>query len=316
MPLDPDAQKMLDIARAAGRPPVENLTPDEARTMMRAARAALKQVSPELPEVRDLTAPGPHGVIPLRLYRNRSAGEQASQPVLVFFHGGGWVFGDIETHDILCRHLAKAADCTVISVDYRLAPEHKFPAAYDDSRAATLWVAENAAKLGIDRNRIAVGGDSAGGNLATTVALMAAHSGLNPPLMFQVLIYPAVDMGFAHPSYTQMGEGYTLTAAGMRWFRDHYLRSEADIADWRASPLRAKDLSRLPPALVITAGHDPLCDEGVDYARKLEQAGVPVTYRHFPGQMHGFAGASGWIRETDDLIEEIGKALRGAWTKG
>jgi acetyl esterase len=316
MALDPDAQKMLDMSREAGLPPIETLTPEQARAQIRATREKLKQVPPQLPEVRNLAARGPHGSIPMRLYRSRPLSERNTQPVLVYFHGGGWLFGDLDTHDVLCRHLALAADSTVISVDYRLAPEHKFPCAFEDAFAATKWIADKADALGVDRRCIALGGDSAGGNLATTVALMAGLEGNDPPIMYQLLIYPAVDMGFTHDSYRRVGDGYTLTAAGMRWFRDHYLRGPDDIEDWRASPLRAKDLSRLPPAFVVTAGHDPLCDEGEEYARRLAQQGVRVTHRHLPGQMHAFIGLSGWVKAADDVIAEMGAALRKEWMAG
>ena len=314
MPLDPDAQLILEAMLKAGRPAFETLTPDEARAQMRAMREALKQPQPAVAEVRDLSASGPHGAIPLRLYRSRAARPGEAQPALVFFHGGGWVFGDLETHDNLCRSLANAADCSVFSVDYRLAPEHKFPAAVDDFWAATQWVATHAGELAIDPSRLAVGGDSAGGNLATVVSLMAAAN-RGPKLALQVLLYPAVDMSFSHASYRSVGTGFNLTAATMNWFRDLYLRDARDQDDWRASPLRAKDFSGLPPAYIVTAGCDPLCDEGGDYARALERAKVPVTYRHFPGQMHGFAGMSGFIGAADTVIGEIGAALKKAWAR-
>jgi acetyl esterase len=311
--LDPDAQMMLDMAREAGRPPFETMTPDEARAQVRAMRAILRQVPPDVAELRDLTARGPHGPIPLRLYRARAATDNAPQPCIVYFHGGGWLFGDLDTHDNLCRHLALAADCTVISVDYRLAPEHKFPAAFDDAYAATKWVSGNAATLGIDRTKLVVAGDSAGGNLATAVALMARQNGGDPKLAYQLLIYPVVDMDFAHDSFKRVGEGYSLTEKSMIWFREHYLRSPADRDDWRASPLRAKDLSKLPPAFVITAGADPLCDEGEAYARALEKHNVRVIHRHYPGQMHAFIGLSGWVKAADEAIAEMGAALKREW---
>jgi len=312
MVLDADAQKVLDAAKLTGAPPIETLSPEEARLAMKARREALKQVTPGMAEVRDLAAQGPHGPIPLRLYRAAAAAAVSPQPCLVFFHGGGWVFGDLDTHDNLCRLLSHAIGGTVIAVDYRLAPEHKFPAAYDDSLAATTWVAEYADALGIDRHRIAVCGDSAGGNLATTVALTAAEQGY-PELIAQVLIYPTVDLGFAQESYRRVGEGYFLTTTGMEWFRGHYLRGDEDVADWRASPLRAGDLSKLPPAYVVTAGCDPLCDEGEEYAGAMKRAGVPVMFRHLPGQMHGFIGMSGYIAAADVTIAEIGRFLREVW---
>jgi acetyl esterase len=312
MPLDPDAQLVLDAMVKAGRPAFETLTPAQARQQILDIRAAMKQVKPAVAGVRDLAAEGPAGPIPLRLYRGGAATGGTAQPALVFFHGGGWVIGDLDTHDNLCRSLANAADCTVISVDYRLAPEHKFPAAVDDCWAATTWIADHAGDLAVDPRRLAVGGDSAGGNLATVVSLLAAANA-GPRIVYQVLLYPAVDLGLTHDSFRRVGAGYNLTSTAMAWFRDQYLRDPRDIADWRASPLRAADVSRLPPAYIATAGCDPLCDEGEAYARLLEKSGVPVTFRHFPGQMHGFATMSGYLQAADQVIADIGAALKRAW---
>jgi len=311
MPLDPDAQALLDAAIKAGRPAVETLTPVQARQQIREIRAALKQPQPAVAEARDLSIPGPHGPIPARLYRAQAPKAGAAQPALVYFHGGGWVFGDIETHDNLCRSLANVGDCAVISVDYRLAPEHKFPAAVDDSWAAVKWTAENAAALSLDRGRIAVGGDSAGGNLAAVASLMARENG--PRLTCQILLYPTVDLSLGHDSLRRAGTGYNLTASAMQWFRDLYLNDAAEIEDWRASPLRAKDLAGLPPAFVATAGCDPLCDEGEAYAQRLQDHGVPVVHRHFPGQMHGFAMMSGFLGAADRVLADIGTELRRVW---
>jgi len=312
MPLDPDAQVILDAMIKAGRPAFETLTPVQARRQLHDMRAAMKQPQPMVAEVKNLSARGPDAAIPLRLYRPATV--DGAQPVLVYFHGGGWVIGDIETHDNLCRSLANAADCTVISVDYRLAPEHKFPAAVDDCRAATTWIADHAGDLAVDPHRLAVGGDSAGGNLATVVSRLAVATG-GPGIVYQVLLYPTVDLSFAHDSFKRVGTGYNLTTATMRWFRDLYLRDLQDVADWRASPLRADDLSKLPPAFIATAGHDPLCDEGEAYAKLLESSGVPVTLRQFPGQMHGFATMSGLLQAADQVIAEIGAVLKRAWAE-
>jgi len=312
MPLDPDARLLLDAMIKAGRPPFESLTPLGARMQMRAMREALNQPQPAVAEVGECVAQVAHGRIALRLYRSRARTAGALQPVLVYFHGGGWVFGDLDTHDNLCRHLANAADCTVVAVDYRLAPEHKFPAALDDAWAAARWVAAHAGELGIDAGRLAVGGDSAGGNLATVVGLFAGESG-EVSIKYQVLFYPVVDLALAHDSYRRVGEGVNLTAAAMAWFRGHYLNSPREIDDWRVSPLRASNLARSPPAFIATAGCDPLCDEGEDYARLLEQSGVPVTFRHFPGQMHGFASMSGFLRASDEVLADAGAALKRVW---
>jgi acetyl esterase len=310
MQLDPDAQLLLDAMIRAGRPAFETLTPVAARQQMRDIRAALKQPQPPVAEVRALAAPGPHGEIPLRLYRSRVLSPGEPQPVVVFFHGGGWVFGDLETHDNLCRSLANMADCSVVSVDYRLA----HPVAVDDAFAATQWVADNADALGFDAGRLAVAGDSAGGNLATVVSLMAARNGAIK-VVCQVLLYPTTDLALTHDSYRRAGEQFHLTTAAMRWFRELYLTAPDEIDDWRASPLRAKDFANVPPAFIATAGCDPLCDEGEAYARLLERNSVPVTLRHFPGQMHGFASMVGFVRAADQVVADVGAALKRAWMK-
>ncbi|MGZ5803945.1 MAG: alpha/beta hydrolase [Xanthobacteraceae bacterium] len=312
MPLDAEAQVLLDAMIKANRPAFETLTPQQARQQMRDVRAALKQPVPAVAEVRDLTANGPHGDIPLRLYRSSAVRAGEVQPALIFFHGGGWVFGDIETHDNLCRALANSAGCTVISVGYRLAPEHKFPAAVDDCWAALLWVEANAAELSLDKSRLAVGGDSAGGNLATVVAMLAQQRGV-PRVVHQVLLYPTVDLEMKSKSYEEQGKDYNLTASAMRWFRDLYLNSPAQVLDWRASPILAKDISQLPPAFIAVAGCDPLHDEGVAFAELLKRNGVAVTLRKFPGQMHGFASMSGFLRAADQVISDVGTALKQAW---
>jgi acetyl esterase len=312
MPLDPDALTLHDAMIKANRPAFETLTPAQARQQMRDIRAIMKQPVPQVAEVRDLTATGPHGPIPVRLYRGVAAKPGDAQPALAFFHGGGWVFGDIETHDNMCRSLANSAACAVLSVDYRLAPEHKFPAAVDDSWAALLWANANAAMLAIDPKKIAVGGDSAGGNLAAVVAMMAKQAGA-PRITQQILFYPAVDMAMTTQSYKQQGKDFNLTSAAMLWFRDHYLNSAGEITDWRASPILANDLKNLPPAYIAVAGCDPLHDEGVAFAELLKHNGVPVTLRKFPGQMHGFAGMSGFLRAADEVLAEVGAALKTAW---
>ena len=309
MPLDHDAQTLLDMVRAANRPAFETVGAAEARLLYMAGRRVLAPEPMLVAEMRDLTLPGPGGPIPLRLYRSSA---DAVLPVLVFFHGGGWVVGDIETHDTVCRHLANRAECAVVSVDYRLAPEHKFPAAVEDSFAATLWVADNAAALGVYPARLAVGGDSAGGNLAAAVSLMARDAGA-PRICYQLLIYPATDAAMRHESIARFAEGYVLTRPTMRWFYEQYLRDPSDAADWRVSPLVAPDLARLPPALVLTAAYDPLCDEGDAYAARLTAAGVPVQHRRFPGQIHGFATNGKIIRAAESALDEAAAALKQAW---
>jgi len=309
MPLDHDAQTLLDMVRAANRPAFETVGAAEARLLYMAGRRVLAPEPMPVAEMRDLTLPGPGGPIPLRLYRSSA---DAVLPVLVFFHGGGWVVGDIETHDTVCRHLANRAECAVVSVDYRLAPEHKFPAAVEDSFAATLWIADNAAALGVDPARLAVGGDSAGGNLAAAVSLIARDAGA-PRICYQLLIYPATDAAMRHESIARFAEGYVLTRPTMRWFYEQYLRDPSDAADWRVSPLVAPDLAGLPPALVLTAGYDPLCDEGDAYAARLTAAGVPVQHCRFPGQIHGFATNGKIIRAAESALDEAAAALKQAW---
>ena len=311
MPLDPDAQTILDMVREAGRPAFETLTPAEARALYKAGREALAAPPMAVAEIRELSMPGPGGPLPLRLYRGA---DYPGLPGLIFFHGGGWVIGDIETHDSVCRHLAHAAGCAVVSVDYRLAPEAKFPAAFDDAVAATEWVAENAASLGIDRDRLAVGGDSAGGNLAAAVALLARDRG-GPRLSFQMLIYPATDLGALFDSQVRFGEGYLLTRATMRWFIDQYLNDPTEAADWRASPLRAADLAGVAPAFVLTAGYDPLCDEGEAYARRLQEYGVAVQHRRIADQIHGFCTMGKIIRAAHSALDEAAAALRAAFAR-
>jgi acetyl esterase len=227
----------------------------------------------------------------------------------VFFHGGGWVIGDLDSHDVVCRKLADEGELIVVSVDYRLAPEHKFPAAVDDAIAATRWIAEHAKQHGIDASRLMVGGDSAGGNLAAVVAI-AARDGNGPDIAGQVLIYPAIDFAMTHPSHREPETSILLTHSVILWFRDHYLNGVADVHDWRASPARAKTLIGLPPAYVLTAGADPLRDEGEEYARRLTEAGVPVTYRHFPGQFHGFFTMGKLLQQANVAASDIGVWLK------
>jgi acetyl esterase len=310
MPLDPDAETLHAMIRAAGRPPFETLTPDEARRAFAAGRAAVQPEPQDVAEVSDLACPGPRGEIRLRAYRPLGTNAQDVLPALVYFHGGGWLLGDLESHDAACRHYANGVRCRVVSVDYRMAPEHKFPAAVDDSAAATQWIVDNAGALGIDRARVAVGGDSAGGNLAAVLALMARDGDL-PPLAFQLLVYPATDMAMVTDSSQHASEGI-LTTKTMKWFIDHYLRGPKDVTDWRASPLRAADLSGVAPALVLTCSYDPLRDEGVAYARRLEREGVRVTHLHFSDEPHGFVGQGKIIRAGNTALDMMAAALKKA----
>ncbi len=286
MALDPQAANVIDLIVKSGRPPYHQLTPKDARQMFRETRPASTPPAPQIGAVRDVLTEGAQA-IPLRVYRPPGVSDSRRLPVLVYFHGGGWVIGDLETHDVLCRQLTAEAGVSVIAVDYRLAPEHKFPAAADDAWAATRWIAAHAAELGVDADRLAVGGDSAGGNLAAVVALLAREAG-GPRIALQILLYPVTDLVSESQSYADLADGYMLTRDSMRWFRAQYLATEQDAADWRVSPLRAPSLAGLPPALVVTAGYDPLRDEGEAYARRLREAGVSVDAVSFGGMIHGF----------------------------
>jgi len=309
--LDPDAAAVYKAFQEAGRPVYEALTVPEARAYCAQALVATNPEPPELARVAPLAIPAPHGVIPARIYVPKDPRRQNGlSPALVFFHGGGWVIGDLDSHDVVCRQLAVEAALIVISVDYRLAPEHKFPAATEDAIAATKWVAANARELGIDAARLSIGGDSAGGNLTGVVAL-AARDGNGPAIAGQVLIYPATDFAMTHGSHSEPETSVLLTHSVIRWFRDHYLSAAADIHDWRASPARAENLAGLPPAYVLTAGADPLRDEGDEYAARLKQAGVPVKYKHFPGQFHGFFTMGKLLPKANVAVSEIGTWLKG-----
>ena len=308
--LDPDAAAVFKAFQEAGRPPYETLTPAEARAFYLQGRVVTNPEPPELKSANPLKIPSPDGAIPARVYtptKLRQSGGLA--PCLVFFHGGGWVIGDLDSHDVVCRKLAHEGELIVISVDYRLAPEHKFPAAVDDAIAATKWIADNAKPLGIDASRLMVGGDSAGGNLAAVVSL-AARDGNGPKIAGQVLIYPATDFAMKHPSHSEPETSLLLTHTVIRWFRDHYLNGLADGQDWRASPALAESFAGLPPAYVLTAGADPLRDEGNAYAARLQDAGVTVTTRTFPGQFHGFFTMGKLLQQANVAVSEIASWLK------
>jgi acetyl esterase len=308
--LDPDAAAVFKAFQDAGRPPYETVSPAEARELYLKGRVVTNPEPPELKSVTPLAIPSPTGPIPARLYTPpRLRKTNGLAPCLVFFHGGGWVIGDLDSHDVVCRKLADEGELIVVSVDYRLAPEHKFPAAVEDAVTATKWIADHAKQFGIDASRLSVGGDSAGGNLAAVVAI-AARDGNGPDIAGQLLIYPATDFALTHPSHGEPETSILLTHSVIRWFRDHYLNGAADVHDWRASPARARTLIGLPPAYVLTAGADPLRDEGDEYAHRLREAGVPVTYRSFPGQFHGFFTMGKLLQQANVAAKEI-----GAWLK-
>ena len=311
MPVDPQMQGVLDRIAKAALPAFYSVSADEARRLYRESRAAFSPAVPEVAEARDLALSGPGGRIPLRLYRGLGTEAGALLPVLVFFHGGGWTIGDLDTHDIVCRTLANKARCAVVAVDYRMGPEHKFPAAVDDCIAATRWVAAQSAAIGVDVSRIAVGGDSAGGNLAAVTAIALRDAG-GPPLVFQALVYPATDQRMDSDSHARLAEGYLLTRNNMLWFRGNYLEP-GQYDDWRASPLRAADLGRLPPAHIITAGYDPLLDEGRAFSDRLVAAGVPVLYECFEGMTHGFLTLGGVVAGANHALYRLAQSLSQAF---
>ena len=310
MPLDPQAKALLDFLGITTLQPVETMTPQAVRERSKLMLEARKQMGVEpVHQVRDIKIPGPAGEIPVRIY---TPDVPQPAPALVYFHGGGWVIGDLESHDGVCRALANQVPCVVASVDYRLAPEAKFPAAVEDSYAATEWIAAHAGELGIDRNRIAVGGDSAGGNLAAVISQMARDR-KGPELVYQLLIYPATDMRMLSPSIEENAEGPLLTKASMIWFLGHYLRSEKDKLNPLASPALVSDLSDLPAASILTAECDPLRDEAEDYGRSLEAAHVPVQIKRYAGMPHGFFSFAAALTTGRQALADVALQLRKAF---
>jgi acetyl esterase len=312
MPIDPQMRTLLDQLNAAEAKPFHAGSPQDARAGIEALISVVEGPPQKVAKVEDRKIPGPGGQLPVRIYTPAGA---APIGALVFFHGGGWVIGDIESHDVLCRSLANGAGCVTVSVDYRLAPEFKFPAAPEDCYAATKWVAENAAALGIDANRVAVGGDSAGGNLAAVVSQMARDRG-GPQIKFQLLIYPATDYSREYPSQTDFtADGYILSRADMVWFYGHYMNSDADRTNPYLSPACAKSLAGLPHAFVITCELDPLRDEGEAYVDAMGRAGVPVKSKRYDGLCHGFLMMPGAIDAAKGAIAECCTELRHAITR-
>jgi acetyl esterase len=310
VPLNPQAQTVLDNIAKLGFPQTHQCTPEEARANGVKRRALTASTPESVHQVEDRTVPGPAGQIPVRVYTPAPGGPF---PVLMYFHGGGWVIGDLDSHDGICRALCNRAGCVVVSVHYRLAPEHKYPAAGEDCYAATKWVADHAKDFGGD-GRLAVGGDSAGGNLAAVVTLMARRHRA-PRIDFQLLIYPATDHNLDTSSYHDNAQGYFLWRADMEWFWNQYLPNEAAGEEVYASPLRAADLRGLPLALVITAEYDPLRDEGEAYAQRLEQADVPVSLARYPGLIHGFFGMAAAIDDARRAIDDAAEALKAAFAR-
>lgn len=306
MPLHPQAQQVLEQMAALNLPPTYTVSPEEARALNKSRPRA---AGPEVAKVEDATIPGAGPDIPVRIYMPSGPGPF---PILAWFHGGGWVVGDLDTADATARHLTVGANCVTVSVDYRLAPETKFPGAADDCYAATVWAAQNAARLNGDASRLAVGGDSAGGNLSAVVAQMARDRG-TPPLVFQLLVYPVTEQNFETSSYRNNAEGYLLTRQSMQWYWNHYLASPDDATNPYAAPLMATDLSGLPSAFVLTAEFDPLCDEGEVYAKRLQDAGVPTTCTRYDGMIHGFFGMPAVLDTSKQAIADASAALRQAF---
>ena len=309
MLLDPQCRALLAKAEAAGVLGPEHLPAQEAREAYKRSRLPLQPAKPDMGSVRDFSIEGRQGPVTVREFRPSGLSNRRDLPALIYFHGGGWVIGDIDTHDTLCRQLSDGSGAAVYSVNYSKAPEHKFPAAVDDAILATRYVIDSYVSLGIDPARVGTGGDSAGGNLATVVA-QSVRGTLAHPLALQLLIYPVTDLSLSAPSYQAYATGYGLTAAAMRYFRDVYLGSEQEIHDPRASPLRANSLADMPPALVLTAGFDPLRDEGREYADALSTAGNQVQYVCFERQIHGFIIMGAAIDEANTATRLCADFLR------
>jgi acetyl esterase len=313
MPLDPQAEMLLALVKQSNLPEFWQLTPRQAREQF-ALRAQKIEAKADIHRTEDRLIPGPASAIAIRIYWPREAKPAELFPLLLWFHGGGFVIGNLDTHDTACRLLANQADCMVVAVDYRLAPEFKFPAAVDDSHAAARWMAVHAKEIGADPARIAVGGDSAGANLATVVSILARDQGY-PKLSFQLLVYPCTAPEPEMPSQRKFAEGYLLTRNSIVWFYQQYLRNQRDTKDFRFAPLVTDDLSSLPPALVLVAGYDPLRDEGVEYAKRLIEAGNRVALVNYEGMVHGFFIAGGVLDAARRAVAQSAAALREAFAQ-
>ena len=308
MSLDPQAQALLDRIEESGTPPYHELSAIEARKLYDQTSELAKGDPPQPSEVKNISIPGPESELPARLYRPNDA---ADLPILVYFHGGGFTIGSLDSHDVVCRTLCVEAETIVISVDYRLAPEHKYPAAVEDAWAAAAWAVENAELLGGDPAQVGVGGDSAGGTLAAVVCLKAAEAG-SPQLAFQLLIYPATDMSCSFPSHQTFGQGYRLTSDLINWFYGNYFPLDADFMHWQATPLTApKEMIKgLPATFILSAGFDPLQDEDRGYVVKLMQEKVPVLFKHYPGMIHGFITMPGFLDEAKVALSKCAEMMR------
>jgi acetyl esterase len=304
--MDPKAQIVGEFVKSIRVPGFFPPLP-ELRQQLRVMVSLMDEPAPSLPRIEDIRIPGPAGEIPARLYSTTV--EKRPQPTVAYFHGGGWVQGDLETHHGLCARLARHAGALVVAVDYRLAPEHKFPAAVDDCLAAYRWLRTKGRDLGADTTKVAVAGDSAGGNLSAVVSQLAASSGVPVPTC-QVLIYPAVDFSLDTESHRELADGHVIPRDRILWYMEQYLKGEADKADLRASPLRAPSLKGQPPAMIVTAGFDPLRDEGRAYGDRLREAGVDVVHREYTGQIHAFVSLTKAIPQGMACTLEIAEFLR------
>jgi acetyl esterase len=303
--LDSDAQRVLQALAWTNSPSVHEMAPEEVRAAFAEQTKKMAPRPPPVEGIEDLVLDGCN--IPARLYRPKARFDKL--PTVIFFHGGGWVSGSLDTYDPVCQLLANSGGFAVLAIDYRKGPEHKFPAAVEDARAALIWMMAHGTEFGLDEREIAVAGDSSGGNLAAVAALIARDEG--PDLRTQALVYPPTDALRDTRSYREFAEGYSLTAAAVEWYYHQYLRDERDRLDWRCSPIRAESLAGLPPAFIAAAGYDPLRDEVALYADRLTSAGVPVDFRLYAGQMHGFMHMGGIIKEGRELIQAMADYLAG-----
>ena len=304
--LDREVAALLAAIAASGAPALETLTPNEARASVALMREMLWPPVPDV-IIRTVEA-GDQLPVRIRIYRPPNTGGDQLLPGMIYFHGGGWVVGDLDLYNALCASLAIEGGLSVVSVDYRLAPEHRFPSAFEDSTRATVWIAAHARELGLDVDRLALGGDSAGSALAASTAIWCRDRG-DPSIRAEFLLYPAVDLDQERASYREIGEGYILTTRALRWFRDHYLERRSDAEDWRASPLRAQSHVHLPPAFILTCGFDPLRDEGGEYASVLRSAGVSVVHHHVADQVHGFLQWGGAVAASNKALAHCAATL-------
>jgi len=306
--LDPDTRKLLTLAKEAGYPAFQDLSPVDARNAYAAGWAVMQSDGGEVASVKDLELPSDSGALKIRVYRGQGTDANQALPCMLFLHGGGWVIGSLESHDRLCRRLANVAQICVVAVDYRLAPEHPFPAGLHDAVTAWDWIHDHAKELHINADAVGVGGDSAGGNLAAVLAIMGREGEVIPPV-YQALIYPALDLTASSQSYAAMTEDVPLTAATMHYFVNHYTPVEADRLHWKASPLRAESLQGVAPAMVMTVAHDPLCDEGRAYAERLMAEGNRVSMLHFNDHVHGLLGMGKWVPAANHIADHIFKTI-------